>query len=405
MDLQVTSQYSPLYKIVISLDCSYGEGPGAVVGAEMTPELQALLANLDSIYTTYMDQKVQELQIRLENFRQQELKQLQSLDQSSITARDCLFAAIYRAKQHSIHVGSTGSSSMELTGLSGLRGTDGEVANALPLLPSAATVTSALQDLQSTQPNNNDPHFRGASPAATKIASTITSPGQHALIGSYVSPSTTATKTNLSDVFGKGHLPSNLALSYQPSSQIERTVSQALNANDLVLASPKVMESKTSSHARPQKPKHEGKSMSSNRQVSRMDDENLFQLDDDGTSPMVPSKFSGDPGSPISSEIPSMDIQDDGDTSNDDQPDLALRMYATSVPMPIHSSLSSRQKQSANGSKSPIPEEEYSDGASDRSEPTVPPHEYLAKTYHAQYGEFYVGSKPPGEQRKYTPRF
>ncbi|KAJ3364204.1 hypothetical protein GGF31_000588 [Allomyces arbusculus] len=96
--LKASPHYSSLYQVVIAPDRSFGAN---LPGAELTKDLQAILASLDVTYSDFMARQHADMEARLAQIRAQEEAKLRTLDAQVANERDCLFAAVYRAK-HSI---------------------------------------------------------------------------------------------------------------------------------------------------------------------------------------------------------------------------------------------------------------------------------------------------------------
>ncbi|KNE58952.1 hypothetical protein AMAG_03309 [Allomyces macrogynus ATCC 38327] len=93
--LKSSPHYSSLYQLVIAPDRSFGAN---LPGAELTKDLQAILASLDATYSDFMARQHADMEARLAQIRAQEEAKLRQLDAQVANERDCLFAAVYRAK-------------------------------------------------------------------------------------------------------------------------------------------------------------------------------------------------------------------------------------------------------------------------------------------------------------------
>ncbi|KAJ3357180.1 hypothetical protein GGF32_001167 [Allomyces javanicus] len=97
--LKASPHYSSLYQLVIAPDRSFGAN---LPGAELTKDLQAILASLDATYSDFMARQHADMEARLAQIRAQEEAKLRALDAHAANERDCLFAAVYRAKHSGI---------------------------------------------------------------------------------------------------------------------------------------------------------------------------------------------------------------------------------------------------------------------------------------------------------------
>ncbi|KNE57758.1 hypothetical protein AMAG_04611 [Allomyces macrogynus ATCC 38327] len=93
--LKASPHFSSLYQLVIAPDRSFGAN---LPGAELTKDLQAILASLDATYSDFMARQHADMEARLAQIRAQEEAKLRALDAQVTNERDCLFAAVYRAK-------------------------------------------------------------------------------------------------------------------------------------------------------------------------------------------------------------------------------------------------------------------------------------------------------------------